>query len=85
MVRHEAAEALGSIGDAECLELLKQQCTDPEPIVADSCVVRGAASVHVLLEACTEAATDATHTNSTFSMHSCFAVLFVFLSVYLLI
>lgn len=39
MVRHEAAEALGSIAAPECLELLRQYAADPEPIVADSCVV----------------------------------------------
>lgn len=39
MVRHEAAEALGSIAAPACLELLKQHCSDPEPIVAESCVV----------------------------------------------
>ena len=40
MVRHEAAEALGSIASADCLQLLTDYCKDPEPIVADSCVVR---------------------------------------------
>ena len=39
MVRHEAAEALGAIADPLCLELLQQHVTDPEPIVADSCIV----------------------------------------------
>lgn len=39
MVRHEAAEALGSIADPICMELLKQHVQDPEPIVADSCIV----------------------------------------------
>ncbi|PSC73096.1 deoxyhypusine hydroxylase [Micractinium conductrix] len=39
MVRHEAAEALGSIAAPECITLLKQYAADPEPIVADSCVV----------------------------------------------
>lgn len=39
MVRHEAAEALGSIADASCVALLKQYSQDPEPIVADSCIV----------------------------------------------
>lgn len=39
MVRHEAAEALGSIADNACIELLKQYTQDPEPIVAESCVV----------------------------------------------
>lgn len=39
MVRHEAAEALGSIAAPECLELLKQYILDVDPIVADSCIV----------------------------------------------
>lgn len=39
MVRHEAAEALGSIADARCLQLLQEFKQDPEPIVAQSCVV----------------------------------------------
>lgn len=39
MVRHEAAEALGSIAAPDCLRLLNQFSEDPEPIVAHSCVV----------------------------------------------
>ncbi len=39
MVRHEAAEALGSIADDRCLALLKQYCTDASSIVAHSCEV----------------------------------------------
>ncbi len=39
MVRHEAAEALGSIADDRCLDLLRQYCTDASPIVAHSCEV----------------------------------------------
>ena len=39
MVRHEAAEALGAIADPNSLHLLTQYCSDPEPIVADSCKV----------------------------------------------
>jgi deoxyhypusine monooxygenase len=39
MVRHEAAEALGAIASDECLALLRAHVADPEPIVADSCVV----------------------------------------------
>lgn len=39
MVRHEAAEALGSIADPECVALLRAACGDPEPVVADSCLV----------------------------------------------
>eukprot|EP00898_Chlorokybus_atmophyticus_P002251 jgi/Chlat1/3026/Chrsp201S03278 len=39
MVRHEAAEALGSIADASCIALLQQFQRDPEPIVSESCDV----------------------------------------------
>ncbi len=39
MVRHEAAEALGSIADRRCVKLLEDFSTDPEPIVAHSCIV----------------------------------------------
>jgi deoxyhypusine monooxygenase len=39
MVRHEAAEALGAVADAASVSLLKQYATDPDPIVAHSCVV----------------------------------------------
>jgi deoxyhypusine monooxygenase len=39
MVRHEAAEALGSIADAKCLALLEKFAEDPEPIVSQSCEV----------------------------------------------
>ncbi len=39
MVRHEAAEALGSVADEGSVALLRQFCVDPEPIVAHSCVV----------------------------------------------
>lgn len=39
MVRHEAAEALGSIADHVCIGLLKEYSADSEAIVADSCVV----------------------------------------------
>lgn len=39
MVRHEAAEALGAIADESSLQLLKEYATDPEPIVAHSCMV----------------------------------------------
>ena len=39
MVRHEAAEALGSIADDRCLQLLNQYCADASPIVAHSCEV----------------------------------------------
>ncbi|XP_051146707.1 deoxyhypusine hydroxylase-B isoform X1 [Andrographis paniculata] len=39
MVRHEAAEALGSIADSQCVALLEEFTKDPEPIVAQSCEV----------------------------------------------
>lgn len=40
MVRHEAAEALGAIAsEQEAVPLLQQYKDDPEPIVAESCVV----------------------------------------------
>ncbi|MEW5319683.1 MAG: hypothetical protein WDW38_010822 [Sanguina aurantia] len=39
MVRHEAAEALGAIADSKTIVFLKGFSSDPEPIVADSCVV----------------------------------------------
>ena len=39
MVRHEAAEALGAIADERALALLAAHAADPEPIVADSCIV----------------------------------------------
>ncbi|KAF3778928.1 hypothetical protein EJ110_NYTH42543 [Nymphaea thermarum] len=39
MVRHEAAEALGSIADCESISLLETFTRDPEPIVSQSCEV----------------------------------------------
>lgn len=39
MVRHEAAEALGSIADGGSLALLKEFANDAEPIVSQSCEV----------------------------------------------
>ncbi|XP_072993553.1 deoxyhypusine hydroxylase-B-like isoform X1 [Typha latifolia] len=39
MVRHEAAEALGSIADSKSIELLEEFAKDPEPIVSQSCEV----------------------------------------------
>lgn len=39
MVRHEAAEALGSIADGQCIALLEEFVKDPEPIVSQSCEV----------------------------------------------
>ncbi|KAJ0053581.1 hypothetical protein Pint_01763 [Pistacia integerrima] len=39
MVRHEAAEALGSIADDHSVALLEEFARDPEPIVSQSCEV----------------------------------------------
>ncbi|CAN6545381.1 unnamed protein product [Malus baccata var. baccata] len=39
MVRHEAAEALGSIADDQSVSLLEEFARDPEPIVSQSCEV----------------------------------------------
>ena len=39
MVRHEAAEALGAIGDRTALATLEKFVDDPEPDVAESCEV----------------------------------------------
>ncbi|XP_057518702.1 deoxyhypusine hydroxylase [Amaranthus tricolor] len=39
MVRHEAAEALGSIADEGSVALLEEFAKDPEPIVSQSCEV----------------------------------------------
>ncbi|CAK1547060.1 unnamed protein product [Leptosia nina] len=39
MVRHEAAEALGSIATDECVEVLKRYLNDPRPVVRESCEV----------------------------------------------
>lgn len=39
MVRHEAAEALGSIGKEECLTVLQQYRGDKERVVKESCEV----------------------------------------------
>ncbi|CAH2106587.1 unnamed protein product [Euphydryas editha] len=39
MVRHEAAEALGSIATDECTEVLKRYLHDPRPVVRESCEV----------------------------------------------
>ncbi|KAK6937823.1 hypothetical protein RJ641_031331, partial [Dillenia turbinata] len=39
MVRHEAAEALGSIADDESVGLLEEFAQDPEPLVSQSCEV----------------------------------------------
>ena len=39
MVRHEAAEALGAIGDRVALATLSKFIGDPEPVIAESCEV----------------------------------------------
>ncbi|XP_057965355.1 deoxyhypusine hydroxylase-B isoform X2 [Malania oleifera] len=39
MVRHEAAEALGSIADDHSVVLLEEFSRDPEPLVSESCQV----------------------------------------------
>ncbi|XP_011164290.2 deoxyhypusine hydroxylase [Solenopsis invicta] len=37
MVRHEAGEALGAIGDTSVIPLLEKYCKDPVPEVAETC------------------------------------------------
>ena len=39
MVRHECAEALGSIATADCLPVLETFCHDQEQVVRESCMV----------------------------------------------
>lgn len=39
MVRHEAAEALGSIADDKTLPFIKKYATDKEDVVRESCEV----------------------------------------------
>tara|TARA_B100000029_G_C17508295_1_gene935299 strand:- start:144 stop:620 length:477 start_codon:yes stop_codon:yes gene_type:complete len=39
MVRHEAAEALGAIGDRAAIATLKLYRDDPEPVISESCEV----------------------------------------------
>jgi len=39
MVRHEAAEAMGAIGDRSIIPILEQFTKDPLPEVSESCVV----------------------------------------------
>ncbi|KAI8803973.1 armadillo-type protein [Cladochytrium replicatum] len=39
MVRHECAEALGSIATRECIDALQKYTQDPERVVSESCVV----------------------------------------------
>lgn len=39
MVRHECAEALGSVATTSCMETLRGYLTDPERLVRESCEV----------------------------------------------
>ncbi len=39
MVRHEAAEALGAIGDRVAIGTLEKFVDDPEPVISESCEV----------------------------------------------
>jgi deoxyhypusine monooxygenase len=39
MVRHECAEALGSIATHECVEILEKYAKDKEIVVKESCQV----------------------------------------------
>ena len=39
MVRHEAAEALGAIGDRAAIDTLMLYRDDPEPVISESCEV----------------------------------------------
>ena len=39
MVRHEAAEALGAIGDRDAMHTLRRYVDDPEPVISESCEV----------------------------------------------
>ena len=39
MVRHEAAEALGAIGELSCIKLLKKHLQHTSPEIAESCEV----------------------------------------------
>ena len=39
MVRHEAAEALGAIGDRRAIEILEKFIDDDEPVISESCEV----------------------------------------------
>ena len=39
MVRHEAAEALGAIGDRTAMDTLARFVDDPEPVISESCEV----------------------------------------------
>ena len=49
MVRHEAGEALGAIGDSNCEVVLSPFCNDPTPEVAQTCQL-AVARVHWLRE-----------------------------------
>ena len=40
MVRHEAAEALGAIGEADSLDILTKYAAAPQPEIAETCQVR---------------------------------------------
>jgi deoxyhypusine monooxygenase len=39
MVRHEAAEALGSIASPDCLPILEEYAKDTQRVVKESCIV----------------------------------------------
>lgn len=39
MVRHEAGEALGAIGNPEVVDILKVYCEDECPEVAETCIL----------------------------------------------
>eukprot|EP01084_Bolivina_argentea_P073513 133403_1 len=39
MVRHEAAEALGSIAQKECMDVINQHLNDKQDVVKESCIV----------------------------------------------
>lgn len=39
MVRHECAEALGSIATSECYDILKKYLNDSKRVVRESCIV----------------------------------------------
>lgn len=39
MVRHECAEALGSIATPECYEILNKYLNDNERVVRESCII----------------------------------------------
>ncbi len=39
MVRHEAAEALGSIAQKECMNIINEHLNDKQDVVKESCIV----------------------------------------------